>query len=216
MSAPSSSCRAFPSASIRFRTGCASSCRRQALGRLTLARIRHGHFYGLRPEFRESWHVRKGEAGGGALLDEGVHAADLLAWLFGVPEHVVAHVSHAALGLEVEDVGVAVFSWPSGLVGRSHVELHVRRRGYVDRALRHRRQPARVRRGPRVTRYHRGGIRPALSNRSRTQALGNRRCGAALQARRVPPAECAGVRRRAHARPAAADHDRRRDWRPAA
>lgn len=88
----------------------------QALGRLTLARIRHGHFYGLRPEFRESWHVRKGEAGGGALLDEGVHAADLLAWLFGVPEHVVAHVSHAALGLEVEDVGVAVFSWPSGLV----------------------------------------------------------------------------------------------------
>jgi predicted dehydrogenase len=87
-----------------------------ALGRLTLVRVRHGHYYGLRPEFRESWHVRKAEAGGGALLDEGVHAADLLAWLFGIPSHVVAHTSRAGLGLDVEDVGVAVFSWPSGLV----------------------------------------------------------------------------------------------------
>ena len=118
-----------------------------ALGRLTLARIRHGHFYGLRPEFRESWHVRKGEAGGGALLDEGVHAADLLAWLFGVPEHVVAHVSHAALGLEVEDVGVAVFSWSSGLV--AEVSRASRSPPRIRRSsLRHRRQPARVRRGP--------------------------------------------------------------------
>ncbi|MEJ7671057.1 MAG: Gfo/Idh/MocA family oxidoreductase [Casimicrobiaceae bacterium] len=87
------------------------------LGRITLARVRHGHFYGLQPDFRERWYARRALSGGGALLDEGVHAADLLAWLFGLPQTVVAQVSHEALGLEVEDLGVAVFRWESGLIG---------------------------------------------------------------------------------------------------
>ena len=87
------------------------------LGRITLARVRHGHFYGLQPDFRERWYVRRALSGGGALLDEGVHAADLLASLFGLPQTVVAQVSHEALGLEVEDLGVAVFRWASGLIG---------------------------------------------------------------------------------------------------
>jgi len=87
------------------------------LGRITLARVRHGHFYGLQPDFRERWYVRRALSGGGALLDEGVHAADLLAWLFGLPQTVVAQTSHEALGLEVEDLGIAVFRWASGLIG---------------------------------------------------------------------------------------------------
>jgi predicted dehydrogenase len=87
------------------------------LGGITLARVRHGHFYGLQPDFRERWYVRRALSGGGALLDEGVHAADLLAWLFGPPQTVVAEVSHQALGLEVEDLGVAVFRWGSGMIG---------------------------------------------------------------------------------------------------
>jgi predicted dehydrogenase len=89
----------------------------EALGRITLARVRHGHFYGLQPDFRERWYVRRALAGGGALLDEGVHAADLLATLFGVPESVIGETSDATLGLEVEDLGIAVFRWASGLVG---------------------------------------------------------------------------------------------------
>jgi myo-inositol 2-dehydrogenase/D-chiro-inositol 1-dehydrogenase len=90
---------------------------RDEIGRVTLARIRHGHFYGLQADFRERWYVRRTLAGGGALLDEGVHAADLLAHLFGVPESVVAQTSRETLGLEVEDLGVAVFRWPCGLIG---------------------------------------------------------------------------------------------------
>jgi predicted dehydrogenase len=86
------------------------------LGRITLARIRHGHFYGLQPDFRERWYVDPAKAGGGALLDEGIHAADLLAWLFGLPQSVTAITSDGALGLEVEDLGVAVFRYASGLV----------------------------------------------------------------------------------------------------
>ncbi len=87
------------------------------LGRITLVRIRHGHYYGLQPDFRERWYVQRALSGGGALQDEGVHAADLLAWLFGLPQTVVAQTSHDALGLEVEDLGIAVFRWSSGLIG---------------------------------------------------------------------------------------------------
>ena len=86
------------------------------LGDITLARVRHGHFYGLQPDFRDRWYVRRAQSGGGALLDEGVHAADLLAHLFGMPEDVVAQVSNRTLGLEVEDLGIAVFRWRAGLI----------------------------------------------------------------------------------------------------
>jgi predicted dehydrogenase len=86
------------------------------LGRLTLARIRHGHFYGLHPDFRERWYVDPAQSGGGALLDEGVHGADLLAWLFGLPDSVSAMTSDAALGLGVEDLGIALFHFASGMI----------------------------------------------------------------------------------------------------
>jgi predicted dehydrogenase len=86
-----------------------------SLGRIHQVRIRHGHFYGLTPEFKERWYVRQALAGGGALLDEGVHGADLLCWLFGLPESCIATVSSAILGLEVEESGTALFHYPDGM-----------------------------------------------------------------------------------------------------
>ena len=53
--------------------------------------------------------------GGGALLDEGVHGADLLCWLFGMPQTVVATVATSLAGLRVEDGGTALFSYASGM-----------------------------------------------------------------------------------------------------
>lgn len=103
----------FDPATHRLRTAVESG----ELGDITLARVRHGHFYGLQPDFCERWYVRRALSGGGALLDEGVHAADLLAMLFGMPQDVVAQVSDQTLGLEVEDLGIAVFRWSSGLIG---------------------------------------------------------------------------------------------------
>lgn len=86
------------------------------LGTITLVRIRHGHFYGLQEDFRQRWYVRRDFAGGGALLDEGIHGADLLAWIFGMPESVTATLSDAALGLEVEDLAIATWRWPTGML----------------------------------------------------------------------------------------------------
>ena len=84
------------------------------LGRIGLIRIRHGHFYGLDPEFKNRWYVDKTRSGGGALLDEGIHAADFLCWTFGMPESVIATAS-SALGLSVEDQAIAVFDYAGGM-----------------------------------------------------------------------------------------------------
>jgi predicted dehydrogenase len=85
------------------------------LGAVRMARIRHGHFYGFDPEFKRRWYVDPARSGGGALLDEGVHAADLLRWLFGMPAGVVARASHT-LGLAVEDQAIAVFDYADGMI----------------------------------------------------------------------------------------------------
>ncbi len=86
------------------------------LGRLTLARVRHGHSHGLSESFKEAWFVDPARSGGGTLLDEGVHAADFLRFAFGEPESVTATTSHAALGLPVEDTAVATFRYAGGLI----------------------------------------------------------------------------------------------------
>lgn len=85
-------------------------------GRIGLVRVRHGHYYGLDAAFAGSWHADPRASGGGTLLDEGVHAADFLRWMFGDPDSVSAITSSALLGLPVEDLAIAVFRYADGML----------------------------------------------------------------------------------------------------
>jgi predicted dehydrogenase len=87
------------------------------LGPVHLVRVRHGHPVGIvNPSFAQTWFTDPQQAGGGALLDEGVHACDFIRWIFGDPESVVCMASNVNLGLRVEDVAVAAFRFGNGLL----------------------------------------------------------------------------------------------------
>jgi predicted dehydrogenase len=86
------------------------------LGRIHLARVRHGHFYGLEPGFRDRWYMDPVRSGGGALLDEGVHGADLLHWFFGLPDTVTAEIASPIGGPPADETGTALFRYGSGML----------------------------------------------------------------------------------------------------
>jgi predicted dehydrogenase len=86
------------------------------LGDIRLARVRHGHAHGLDPAFTAGWWTDPAKSGGGTLLDEGVHAADLLRWLFGDPLEATAMLSRPD-DFGVETAAIAVFRWRSGMLG---------------------------------------------------------------------------------------------------
>jgi len=87
-----------------------------AIGRATMVRIRHGHSHGFDPEFRRGWFVDPARSGGGTLLDEGVHAADFLNWLFGLPVSAYATTSSSTFRLPVEDAAAAIFRYADGMI----------------------------------------------------------------------------------------------------
>jgi predicted dehydrogenase len=64
-------------------------------------------------EWRGTWALD----GGGALMNQSVHYADLLCWLFGEPEVVAAHCARLDHDIEVEDLALAMFRFPSEALG---------------------------------------------------------------------------------------------------
>ena len=65
-----------------------------------------------------AWHGTKALDGGGVMINQGIHAIDLLRWFGGEVESVTACT--AALGherIEVEDTGTAVLRFRSGALG---------------------------------------------------------------------------------------------------
>ena len=56
--------------------------------------------------------------GGGALINQGIHAVDLLQWLVGLPSEVAGFFSTLAHpGLEAEDTVAAALRYPNGALG---------------------------------------------------------------------------------------------------
>ncbi|HSJ05456.1 MAG TPA: Gfo/Idh/MocA family oxidoreductase [Longimicrobiales bacterium] len=100
----------------------AERVRSGALGPLITLRARYGH--GGRPGLEREWRSDPVQAGGGELLDQGVHLADLFHWLAGMPDEVFAMTQTAVWPIApLEDNAYALMRFGGGAVGQWHVSM---------------------------------------------------------------------------------------------
>lgn len=90
-----------------------------AIGKPLFIRAVYGH--GGRPGYDQEWRADLKISGGGELLDQGVHLADLIHWFFGMPQSVSSVLPRYVWGTaSVEDNGFVLFSWKDGKVAQLH------------------------------------------------------------------------------------------------
>ncbi|HLX88476.1 MAG TPA: Gfo/Idh/MocA family oxidoreductase [Acidimicrobiales bacterium] len=90
----------------------------EELGRVMGYTVREDQFWptGAVMPGHSSWRSDLAQAGGGALLEHSIHAADVLCFLFGPPTRVFA-TQRAVFGYDVEDVAALTIEHESGVVG---------------------------------------------------------------------------------------------------
>ncbi|MBL0090271.1 MAG: Gfo/Idh/MocA family oxidoreductase [Ideonella sp.] len=69
-------------------------------------------------DWRGTW-----EFDGGAFMNQASHYIDLLDWLIGPVESVMAYTGTLARNIEVEDTGVAALKWRNGAMGTVNVTM---------------------------------------------------------------------------------------------
>ncbi len=69
-------------------------------------------------KWRGTW-----EFDGGAFMNQASHYIDLLDWMIGPVESVMAYTATLARNIEVEDSGVAAIRWRSGAMGTLNVTM---------------------------------------------------------------------------------------------
>jgi UDP-N-acetyl-2-amino-2-deoxyglucuronate dehydrogenase len=69
-------------------------------------------------EWRGTW-----EFDGGAFMNQASHYVDLLDWIVGPVESVMAYTGTLARNIEVEDTGVAALKWRNGAMGSINVTM---------------------------------------------------------------------------------------------
>ena len=79
------------------------------------ARLSHGGPDSWAPG--QKWFTTALEAGGGAMIDLGVHVADLAIWYMGEIESVSGQVGTLAKQIEVDDTGAMIMRFKSGAIG---------------------------------------------------------------------------------------------------
>jgi predicted dehydrogenase len=85
----------------------------------TLGRIVKTKGYGIHQNWGPAgWFTKKSEAGGGALIDMGVHAIDTVCFLLGdpAPVSVYAKIGTHYGSYDVDDTGVLMIEWETGTV----------------------------------------------------------------------------------------------------
>lgn len=88
------------------------------LGPLMFVRGRYGH--GGRRGMEKEWRGDPQIAGGGEMLDQGVHLIDLSRWFLGEFPHVEGHVGAYFWDWPVEDNGFAILRTAAGQVAHLH------------------------------------------------------------------------------------------------
>jgi predicted dehydrogenase len=90
------------------------------VGELDFIRCRYGH--GGRPGYEKEWRGSADKAGGGQLLDQGVHVLDLLRWFMGDFKEVTGFITtrHWAIS-PLEDNAFALLRTNQGQVASLHV-----------------------------------------------------------------------------------------------
>jgi predicted dehydrogenase len=89
-----------------------------AIGPLMFIRARYGH--GGRIGYDREWRADPAIAGGGEMLDQGVHLIDLARWYLGEFSYVSGHVATFFWDMPVEDNGFALLRTPTGQVAWLH------------------------------------------------------------------------------------------------
>ena len=89
-----------------------------AIGLLMFVRGRYGH--GGRVGYNREWRADPALAGGGELLDQGVHLIDLTRWFLGNIAEVSGHIGTFFWDMPVEDNGFLLLRTAGGEVGWLH------------------------------------------------------------------------------------------------
>src|SRR5437870_2430212 len=89
-----------------------------AIGEVLCLRCRYGH--GGRPGYEREWRLDPALAGGGELLDQGIHAIDLFRWFLGDLSVVSGVTATWVWSAPVEDNVFALFRSPRGQVASLH------------------------------------------------------------------------------------------------
>jgi predicted dehydrogenase len=93
-----------------------------AIGRVLTLRARYGH--GGRPGLEHEWRSDPALAGGGELLDQGVHVVDLFHRLAGLPDEAFAFVQTAVWPIApLEDNAYGLLRFRDGAVGQLHASM---------------------------------------------------------------------------------------------
>lgn len=87
------------------------------LGKIVMANIYVKHIrsqeYYNSAGWRGTWELD----GGGALMNQGIHGIDLMQWMVGDIESVMAYADHLVRKIEVEDTAVAAMKYKNGAFG---------------------------------------------------------------------------------------------------
>lgn len=90
-----------------------------AIGEPFNARARYGH--GGRPGYEKEWRGNPELAGGGELTDQGIHLADLINWMIGMPERAFCLLQTAIWPIApLEDNAFALLNFAGGRVASFH------------------------------------------------------------------------------------------------